>query len=102
MSQDMMRKTEVPADADMVKTITMGVYFKYDENSPWFSLSGTPGTVRVLEGHLVYAVRDIEVFDTPRHDPCMRQEQSSRRVIRWEVVTTPMIQAVRQKDLDST
>ena len=83
--------TKVAEEPDMVKTIVMGQYFKYIENSPWFSLNGTPGEVRMLDDHLVYAVRDIEVFDTPRYDLCRSEKRDSRRVIRWQKVGTHQV-----------
>ncbi len=73
---------------DMTKRIVMGPYFKYEENSIWFSNScNEQGEVRVIEGILCHAVNDIEILDNPEYDMAYRTETTSRRVVRWQPVT---------------
>lgn len=70
---------------DMTKKIIMGPYFKYEENSFWFSYQGAVGEVRVIEGKLCHAVQDIEIFDE-QYDVYSNKNITSRKVIKWERV----------------
>ncbi len=67
---------------DMTKKIVMGPYYKYDENSDWFSLSAGLGEVRVIEGMLCHAVQDIEELEE-QYDVYSNQNITSRNVYRW-------------------
>ena len=69
---------------DGIKRIVMGEYYKYEEDSDWFSHAGTVGEVRVIEGILCHAVTDIEYYDEPVFNPCNNTEVDSKKVIRWE------------------
>ena len=71
---------------DMTKKIVMGPYYKYNEDSPWFSYSSGVGEVRVIEGVLCHAVNDIEYYDEEEYDVCSQRKIDSRKVTRWEKV----------------
>ena len=70
---------------DMTKKIVMGPYYKYEENSPWFSHHGEVGEVKMIDGHLCHAVSDLELFEE-EYDITIRDVRNSRRVIRWDKV----------------
>jgi hypothetical protein len=75
-------------DYDMEKKIVMGPYYKYSEETEWYSHRVDPvGIVRVIENKLCHAVNDIEYFEQDQYDVCTQTERSSRKVTRWEPVT---------------
>jgi len=73
----------------MIKMITMGPYFKYEEEEDWMTPApgqgevNEEGVVRVIEGVLCHAVVDVVYLDEDEYIFSRNETVSSKRVLRW-------------------